>query len=311
MKRVGGAMDEFMPAEKAMNTGGPPPPEGQGEPWTCRQCQNVNWPLRTTCNNKQCKAPGPWTCPSCSNRNFQGRMVCNKPQCRQPNPMAATGGGCMGGPPMGKGGMMMGGPPAFGGFQAKGACQGGFPGGGCGKGGFQGCFPGGCCGKGGFQGGCGGGGCAASGAPAGSWTCQGCNNVNWPLRMSCNNKTCGLPKPELVQQAFHQGCGGKGGCGAGGGKGGGKVAPEGSWRCVGCENVNWPLRQTCNNKECALPRDQADGGPPSQPDMLAKESKEPPAEQGEKWQCPACDNVNWPLRTVCNNKNCLQPRPEL
>jgi hypothetical protein len=33
--------------------------------------------------------------------------------------------------------------------------------------------------------------------------------------------------------------------------------PEGSWRCGGCANVNWPARTTCNRKNCGLPRGMA------------------------------------------------------
>merc|ERR1712080_376439 len=54
--------------------------------WTCKDCQNVNWPLRTVCNNKKCNALGPWTCGSCGNKNFQGRDVCNRRTCGLPRP---------------------------------------------------------------------------------------------------------------------------------------------------------------------------------------------------------------------------------
>ena len=31
-------------------------------------------------------------------------------------------------------------------------------------------------------------------APAGSWRCDACANVNWPRRATCNARTCGLPR---------------------------------------------------------------------------------------------------------------------
>lgn len=30
--------------------------------------------------------------------------------------------------------------------------------------------------------------------PDGSWACAACGNVNWPLRTTCNRKTCGHPR---------------------------------------------------------------------------------------------------------------------
>lgn len=253
-------------------------PEGQGEPWTCKQCQNQNWPLRTTCNNKKCGAPGPWTCPACGNKNLEKRMVCNRKSCCLPRP-ANMGGqqqpqqywpqpmpmmGGKGGPMGGKGGPMMYSSP--------------FPmGGGKGNGG---------------------------GHPDGSWTCKECQNVNFPLRTVCNNKKCGAlgpwacptcgnknfqgravcnkkdcglarpekvtsgnaPHPPVMQYAAQpmyyppqpqmyggfQQKGQQNGGKASGGKGGGN--PPGSWTCPSCENVNWPLRTTCNKKECGQPK---------------------------------------------------------
>jgi len=34
-----------------------------------------------------------------------------------------------------------------------------------------------------------------------------------------------------------------------------RVDPAGSWTCVGCGNVNWPMRSRCNRKQCGLLRD--------------------------------------------------------
>merc|ERR1719440_1490412 len=88
MKRAADVQEEE-PAGKVQK----PLPDDQGEPWTCKKCNNVNWPLRTVCNNKACKAPGPWTCPACGNRNFELRMFCNRKSCGIPRPanMGGTG----------------------------------------------------------------------------------------------------------------------------------------------------------------------------------------------------------------------------
>merc|ERR1719387_2104977 len=129
-------------------------PEGS---WTCKECQNVNWPLRTVCNNKSCNALGPWKCPSCGNKNFQGRDVCNKKSCGIPRPDNVE--------PIGKGGAGKGSPPV----QVIVLPQ---------------AIPQMRAGKGGAGGG-------AGGAPPGSWSCPSCGNLNWPLRTTCNNKSCG------------------------------------------------------------------------------------------------------------------------
>eukprot|EP00931_Biecheleriopsis_adriatica_P069494 TRINITY_DN43330_c0_g1_i1.p1 TRINITY_DN43330_c0_g1~~TRINITY_DN43330_c0_g1_i1.p1 ORF type:complete len:260 (+),score=50.23 TRINITY_DN43330_c0_g1_i1:84-782(+) len=220
-------------------------PEGQGENWICKQCGNENWPLRTVCNKKECRAPGPWTCGSCGNKNFQGRMVCNRKSCGLPRPaapgemvmsMQPMGGGCMAMPPR-MGMQQMGGwvqPMSVTNMQPMGVQA-----------------------------------ANLAGHPEGSWSCKECSNVNWPLRTVCkkcnalgpwtcpacgnknfqgravcNRKTCGLPRPENASNQP-----------AAGGKGGGPQShPEGSWECPACGNVNWPMRTTCNKKECGQPK---------------------------------------------------------
>jgi len=196
-----------------------PPPEDQGECWTCEHCSNLNWPLRTVCN--KCKVPAPWaepvaspsggnaqpppenqgecwTCQKCQNLNWPLRTVCK--MCKAPGP----------------------------------------------------------------------------------WTCPACGNKNFQLRDFCNKKQCGLPRPSTgMGMPMMTGGGMKGGMPMGGmmpymggGKGGmscmggmikggmpmmmgmgmaggmqGSLGrhPPGSWTCKACQNVNWPLRTTCNN----------------------------------------------------------------
>jgi len=278
--------------KRAGNFGGEPEakvqkdvPEGQGEPWTCNHCQNVNWPLRTTCNNKKCGAPGPWTCPSCGNKNFQNRMACNRKSCGIPRPAH------LGGSPMPSFVQM----PMGGGYGQQVAyamprmAQGRMmptpvmmPAGGS--------------------------------APDGSWTCRQCQNVNWPLRTVCNKKDCGALGP---------------------------------WECPSCGNANFQGREVCNRKTCGLPRPaevsapSAYSGSAARVPMQAVPVMMPISMAGKgmakgggggmakggwqvssggggggnggappgSWSCGSCGNLNWPLRTVCNNKSCGLPKP--
>lgn len=41
-------------------------------------------------------------------------------------------------------------------------------------------------------------------APAGTWTCTVCNNVNWPQRTTCNTRTCQAPRPADLGVATEQ-----------------------------------------------------------------------------------------------------------
>jgi len=335
------------PAAKFQNVGGQAPegaPEGS---WTCQDCQNVNWPLRTHCN--RCKVPGPWNCPACNNKNFQGRQVCNRKQCAQPRPGSFPMQAPMGymQPPM-KGHHPM---------QQHQQMKGYHP--------MQTPL------------------CVPMNMqqmnmkpnnPPGSWECIGCQNVNWPQRVSCNK--CQIPREQgdsgrdagtpVMQQGHNS------------------EHPVGSWKCAACENINWPKRTSC--KKCDVAREEVDAGPPppgtrplppsansfggrmpsggygvaayamhggmhggmhSGPSMHTN-GKHPPgswvcsgcenvnwplrtackkcelprdgADGGPpqvpqketpegSWTCPACSNVNWPMRTVCNKKQCGEPRP--
>jgi len=57
--------------------------------WSCSSCNNVNWPMRTTC--KKCgiskdEGDASWTCPSCGNVNWPLRTTCNNKSCLAPKP---------------------------------------------------------------------------------------------------------------------------------------------------------------------------------------------------------------------------------
>jgi len=104
-----------------------------------------------------------------------------------------------------------------------------------------------------------------SGAPAGSWVCAMCKNVNYPTRTHCNARECGRPREEVDGGEPE---GGDDGFNGGGdmmgmtssavrsapGASGQDVPPAGSWVCPGCANVNWPTRTVCNKRACGLPR---------------------------------------------------------
>ena len=40
-------------------------------------------------------------------------------------------------------------------------------------------------------------------------------------------------------------------------KEGKKGPPPGAWTCIGCGNINWPQRQTCNTRTCQAARPAA------------------------------------------------------
>lgn len=264
--------------------------EGQ---WACGKCGNVNFAGRAICNMRSCgarKEEGPWVCPGCGNENRPGKLFCNMRKCGLAKPgltaqeLQAQQQASLDGPPPHIGGKGLGG-------------------------------------KGG------------SALPAGSWKCVGCGNSNFPTRDRCNGKNCGRLREEVDggeietsdlgggMPAMGKGVAGLvGGCGGGFGKGGGGNAPEGSWACLICKNVNFPNRTECNGKGCGQPRSSVDGGAPV-PDvggpavafranMGAYNSVAPGnGAPAGSWSCPSCNNVNYPNRDSCNKRNCGQPRP--
>ncbi|GJP29643.1 hypothetical protein CLOM_g19278 [Closterium sp. NIES-68] len=90
------------------------------------------------------------------------------------------------------------------------------------------------------------------GGGEGDWVCGKCGNTNFAFRTHCNMRKCNEPKPAAaplppplylhpvaptplpprVQPA----------------------APEGSWACSECGNVNYPFRSHCNRRHCGHPR---------------------------------------------------------
>lgn len=143
-----------------------------------------------------------------------------------------------------------------------------------------------------------------------AWTCPGCGNQNFPGRLKCNSKKCGKPFPAGAMPGVAMaGMMGPMGLQAAAAAYGmqmmaprpsaskSKPAPDGSWICTSCQNVNWPTRETCNARGCGQPRTLVDGGAP------------PSTDPEGSWVCPSCSNVNWPERTTCNKRGCGLPKP--
>lgn len=86
-----------------------------------------------------------------------------------------------------------------------------------------------------------------------------CGNTNFSFRTHCNMRKCGEPRPDappLPPRAplSSQGMGGPKSMGPPGNKGGAGDAPEGSWECAACRNVNYPFRTHCNRRNCGVKR---------------------------------------------------------
>lgn len=173
------------------------------------------------------------------------------------------------------------------------------------------------------------------GAP-GPWTCQSCGNKNFAGRAFCNMRSCNQPRPAAggfdgggQQQAAIQalamlqtsGLGQIPGVQEGitkimssAGVAGGRPQQhqqhqqqfqEGSWVCLGCGNINFPTRMSCNAKLCGRSRTEVDGGPPK-----AGASTKSIFMPGS-WVCGSCQNINWPKRETCGMRSCNKSRAEV
>mmetsp|Transcript_59978 Transcript_59978/g.106965 ORF Transcript_59978/g.106965 Transcript_59978/m.106965 type:complete len:316 (-) Transcript_59978:707-1654(-) len=162
--------------------------------------------------------------------------------------------------------------------------------------------------------------------PAGSWSCTGCQNINFPSRTTCNR--CGLApggvdtsmSMNTVAQAFSTQTYGLPTPTATEPSGGKWTPPSGSWPCSNCQNINFPSRTSCNR--CRTPRGSMmpnaflqtpiTGGPiqfaPSQASLATgrKSGFQPPV---GSWICPNadCENINFPSRKSCNRCQTEQP----
>lgn len=316
-------------------------PVADGTPpgsWVCPVCNNLNWPRRTNCN--RCGASkglvmggmggppglppmgapppmggppgghpeGSWVCPTCNNVNWPKRTVCNKNGCdtKRPDLVGGNIGTIPGGNPIG--GRMMGvhlqtqiqalqmlamqDPTNASVYlaqlqQLQSAGTNAGP-------------------VGGPSGGAGAGLISRNGIthPPGSWECPtpGCDNINWPKRTVCNRKGCDTPRPANVGIPASQEIGGAAASASSsgyppvGGYGGGSY--DVSYTGAG---VTQPLDVSYAGAGVGA-GSLAVGPPPVQ------SRQNHPA---GSWVCPdpACGNVNWPMRTVCNRRGCDIPRP--
>lgn len=155
----------------------------------------------------------------------------------------------------------------------------------------------------------------------GNWACTSCGNVNFPMREFCN--LCQAPKVQSAASANTS-------------------RPAGTWSCHACQNVNTAI---CNR--CQTPQLEANWEELEElRNLLAERDSQlrerdhriktleaaldqqllqqevadfgggaagghkggaPVAGVDGNWQCPSCQNVNFPARDACNR--CHLPRP--
>ena len=100
------------------------------------------------------------------------------------------------------------------------------------------------------------------------WMCA-CGNVNYRFRKYCNLRKCQLPQignPYLFYGIHHLIKNGyssqaalsllltNGGISQDSDWQRQSDSKEGCWQCIGCGNLNWPWRDTCNRKGCNHPK---------------------------------------------------------
>eukprot|EP00899_Mesostigma_viride_P021633 jgi/Mesvir1/29471/Mv23042-RA.1 len=106
-----------------------------------------------------------------------------------------------------------------------------------------------------------------SGLSLNDWICPSCGNRNYSYRTKCNMRSCGQDKPATPTLAVPGGFNGTlpilnftTGIAPVAAAPPKPAAPEGSWTCKACGNLNYPYRQACNKRSCGVPRGADAGG---------------------------------------------------
>lgn len=285
-------------------TCGLPKPEPEPtENWICKACGNENFPNRFTCNRRACGMtrsgnvsatknnnsrlsapesglPGVnWDCTICGNENYPHRQVCNRRGCGAPRPgekdgnnwmcphcnnenypsrMECNSRSCRRPKP----GVMQ--SPSPGIVTSSPLSRGGNP--------------------------------LTSKTntlkndSGDNWVCSSCGNNNYASREICNRRTCGLPKPTIVQQNFSRSI---------------PQTGQSNWTCPKCNNSNYPNRDVCNMRNCNQRRPQIQFN--INPRISTANISD--AQQQSMWSCEACGNKNFESRSVCNMRSCGASRP--
>lgn len=273
--------------------------------WTCNNCDNLNFPLRTHCNKcrmSKSEAVAPetrigrmnagdlqWPCPGCGNNNYHFRIECNK--CNAPRPPRNT-------VPYGgmNGGAFYGGGVASGGVATGSVATGGVASGGDGSFTLSADY------GYGYSDPSYGAGFPVQGYnpqqnqnpsqqqsddPNSDWVCNQCQNVNWPKRSKCNK--CSLDKSVATNpsQTFNPQAGNQQPQSS---------DPSSNWVCSECQNENWPKRSKCNR--CGAEKSKCAMNPAQALEVLSAQVQV--GDPNANWICSGCQNVNWPKRIKCN-----------
>jgi len=119
------------------------------------------------------------------------------------------------------------------------------------------------------------------------------------MRTECNKPSCHAKRPQ-------------------------RELENGNWECS-CGNFNYGYREACNISTCNESRpelatelfvkfkaEQAKLKRPRSETEKQENTKKAKLQENEpagSWVCPACANLNYPHREVCNKRSCLAKRP--
>jgi len=289
--------------------------------WVCKKCSNKNWISRDVCNMKHCDQQRPnditltsrylpngdWECGKCGNLNFASRTVCNRQTCTNPAPTEKE--------------LRMQHPwvcPKCNNVNYAERMV-------CNRKTCESLRPE----DGGER--------PAQELPSGEWICSSCNNLNFASRVLCNNNRCKKPnfakrKPgdwicpscQNVNWGLRTECN-MPNCDT---KRPARKLENGNWECSTCGNLNFGHREVCNITSCQETRPEwatemfvkfkAEQDVSSQKRQRSESDNQEMSKKAKidnspdgSWICPACSNLNYPQRKVCNKRTCKAPRPVL